>query len=329
MAMEIQQVDEHNPRESGTLDAVCQQVSRVIVGHASLIDRLLTALLCNGHVLIEGVPGLAKTLLVTTLAQALHATFHRVQFTPDLLPGDLIGTLIFNPKTGEFTPHKGPIFCNILLADEVNRSPAKVQSALLEAMQEHQVTIGDVCYRLDDPFMVLATQNPIEQEGTDPLPEAQVDRFLFKLKVTYPVRSDERTIIERMARSAPDLEIDPVLDCDDVSRLRRAVDDVYIDEKVVTYILDVVEATRSPACCGLDLADLIRYGASPRASIFLVMAARAHAMLRGRDYVVPQDIKQIGMDVLRHRVIVTYEAEAEGKTSEDIIQQIFDTVEVP
>jgi len=311
------------------LSRVRSEIQRIIVGQDQLVDRLLIALLCNGHVLIEGVPGLAKTLLVTTLARTLDASFNRIQFTPDLLPGDLIGTLIYNPGTGEFTPHKGPIFCNVILADEINRSPAKVQSALLEAMQEHQVSIGDECYALDEPFLVLATQNPIEQEGTYPLPEAQVDRFMFKLKITYPNRSEEREIVERMARSSPELDVSPVIGAADILALRKNVDGVFMDGKITEYILSIVDATRGPDNYGIEISDLIRYGASPRATIFLVMASRAHALLSGRGYVVPQDVKDIGMDVLRHRVIVTYEAEAEEKSAEDIVQEIFDNVEVP
>jgi MoxR-like ATPase len=311
------------------LSRVREEIRRVIVGQEELVERLLIALLCNGHVLIEGVPGLAKTLVVTTLACTLDVSFNRIQFTPDLLPGDLIGTLIYNPGTGEFKPHKGPIFCNIILADEINRSPAKVQSALLEAMQEHQVSIGDECYPLSEPFLVLATQNPIEQEGTYPLPEAQVDRFMFKLNVTYPNRDEEREIVQRMAKSSPVLDVSPVISPEDISALRGNVDKVFMDDKITEYILSIVDATRNPDSYGMEISDLIRYGASPRATIFLVMASKAHAMLSGRDYVIPQDVKDIGMDVLRHRVIITYEAEAEDKTSEDIVQQIFDTVEVP
>jgi MoxR-like ATPase len=294
-----------------------------------MVEGLLIALLTNNHVLIEGVPGLAKTLAVTTLARTIQANFRRIQFTPDLLPADLIGTLVYNPRTGEFTTRKGPIFANIILADEVNRAPAKVQSALLEAMQERQVTIGDESYPLEEPFMVLATQNPIEQEGTYPLPEAQVDRFMLKLKIDYPSKAEEREILHRMARSSPDLGVEAVLAPADVLRLRKLIDEIYMDPKVEEYIVDVVEATRYPARYKLDIAGWIRYGASPRATIYLALAARARAFLEGRGYVTPQDVKSVGLDVLRHRLIVSYEAEAEEKTSEDLVRLIFDSVEVP
>jgi MoxR-like ATPase len=285
--------------------------------------------LCNQHILIEGVPGLAKTLSVTTLARTIQASFQRIQFTPDLLPADLIGTLIYNPKTGEFATRKGPIFAHVILADEINRAPAKVQSALLEAMQERQVTISDKTHKLDDPFMVLATQNPIEQEGTYPLPEAQVDRFMLKLKITYPSKAEEHRILKRMARSAPKLDVEAVISPPDILRLRTLVDEIYMDEKIEEYIVNLVHATREPKEYKLDIEDLIRYGASPRATIYLTMASKAHAFLQGRAYVTPQDVKSIGMDVLRHRVIVSYEAEAEEKASEDIVKQVFDTVAVP
>jgi MoxR-like ATPase len=293
------------------------------------VDRLLLALLSNNHVLIEGVPGLAKTLAVTTAAKTIQASFRRIQFTPDLLPADLIGTLIYNPKTGDFTTRRGPIFANVILADEINRAPAKVQSALLEAMQERQVTIGDTSYRLEEPFLVLATQNPIEQEGTYPLPEAQVDRFMLKLKVGYPTKEQEHQILKRMGRANPDIQVNPVLTPADVVRLRTLVDEIYMDEKIEEYIVNLVEATRNPSAYKLEIGDLIRYGASPRATIFLAIGARAHALLDGRGYVTPQDVKSIGMDVLRHRLIISYEAEAEENTSEDLLRQIFDTVEVP
>ena len=329
MPVDVQQIAEKIQKEQALLSKLREAIGRVIVGQRYLSDRLLLALLSNQHVLIEGVPGLAKTLSVTTLAKTIHADFQRIQFTPDLLPADLLGTLIYNPKDGDFSTRKGPIFANIILADEINRAPAKVQSALLEAMQERQVTIGDESYPLPEPFMVLATQNPIEQEGTYPLPEAQVDRFMLKLKVTYPSKADEREILRRMARSAPDTEVEKVLDPADIVRLRSLIDEIYMDDKIEEYIVNVVEATRDPAAYGLDIADLLRYGASPRATIFLAMAAKAQAFVEGRGYVTPQDVKTIGPDVLRHRVIVSYEAEAEEKTSEDIVQQIFDTVEVP
>ena len=329
MTVDVKQIAERVENEAALLARLRQEIARVIVGQDQMIDRLLLALLSNNHVLIEGVPGLAKTLTVTTLARAVQVAFQRIQFTPDLLPADLIGTLIYNPKTGDFTTKKGPIFSNIILADEINRAPAKVQSALLEAMQERQVTIGDQSFRLEEPFMVLATQNPIEQEGTYPLPEAQVDRFMLKLKVTYPSKAEEHQILKRMARSSPQLDIEPVLTPPDIIRLRTLADDIYMDEKIEEYILNVVEATRNPAAYGLEMADLIRYGGSPRATIFLAMAAKAQALLEGRGYVTPQDVKSVGMDVLRHRVIVSYEAEAEEQTSEDLVQKIFDTVEVP
>ena len=329
MGVDVKQIGERVEKEGALLTRLRAEIANVIVGQGELIERLLLGLLCNHHILIEGVPGLAKTLSVTTLAKAIQASFHRIQFTPDLLPADLLGTLIYNPKTGEFTTRKGPIFANIILADEINRAPAKVQSALLEAMQERQVTIGDETFPLDEPFMVLATQNPIEQEGTYPLPEAQVDRFMLKLKVTYPSRDEERQILRRMARSAPKLDVQPLLAPPDVVRLRGLADEIFMDEKIEDYIVSLVVATRNPAEVGLDIASLIQYGASPRATIYLTMAAKAHALLQGRGYVTPQDVKTIGMDVLRHRVIVSYEAEAEEKTSEDLVQQIFDTVPVP
>jgi MoxR-like ATPase len=329
MPVDVKQIGEKAAQQGALLGRIRSQMGSVIVGQKSLVDRLLVALLCNQHVLIEGVPGLAKTLSVTTLARSIQASFQRIQFTPDLLPADLIGTLIYNPKDGDFTTRKGPIFANIILADEINRAPAKVQSALLEAMQERQVTIGDTTYPLEEPFMVLATQNPIEQEGTYPLPEAQVDRFMLKLKVTYPSKTEELEILRRMARSTPAIAVEPVLHPADILALRALTDEIYMDSKIEEYIVNLVEATRHPDQYGLPIGELIRYGASPRASIFLAIASRAQALLEGRGYVTPQDVKSVGMDVLRHRVIVTYEAEAEEKTSEDLIKQIFDTVEVP
>ena len=329
MAIDIKEIAGKVQSEGVLLAQLREEIGRVIVGQSYLVDRLLLALLANNHVLIEGVPGLAKTLSVTTLAKTVRASFQRIQFTPDLLPADLIGTLIYNPKTGGFTTKKGPIFANIILADEINRAPAKVQSALLEAMQERQVTIGEESFRLEEPFMVLATQNPIEQEGTYPLPEAQVDRFMLKLKVSYPTKAEEHQILKRMARSSPRLDVEPALEPDDIIRLRGLADEIYMDEKIEEYILNVVECTRHPERYGLDMNDLIRYGGSPRATIFLAMAARTQALIEGRGYVTPQDVKTVGMDVLRHRVIVSYEAEAEEKTSEDLVQQIFDSVEVP
>jgi MoxR-like ATPase len=329
MSIDVKKIGEKVEKESVLLSSVRSEIGKVIVGQEYMIERLVIGLLCNNHVLIEGVPGLAKTLAVTTLARAVHATFQRIQFTPDLLPADLIGTLIYNPRSGEFTTKKGPVFANIILADEINRAPAKVQSALLEAMQERQVTIGDESHSLDDPFMVLATQNPIEQEGTYPLPEAQVDRFMLKLKVTYPSKAEEKKILEKMASSHPVTDVEPVIRAEDIKRLRDLADEIYMDEKVEDYIIDIVQATRTPSEYGLDVAGLIQYGASPRATIFLAMASRAYALLQGRGFVTPQDVKSIGMDVLRHRVIVTYEAEAEEKTSEDVIKAVFDNVAVP
>jgi len=329
MAVDVKQIGERVEKEGALLGRIRSEIGKVIIGQGYLVDRLLAALLCNHHVLIEGVPGLAKTLSVTCLARTIQASFQRIQFTPDLLPADLIGTLIYNPKTGDFTTKKGPIFAHIILADEINRAPAKVQSALLEAMQERQVTIGEESYELEEPFMVLATQNPIEQEGTYPLPEAQVDRFMLKLKITYPKKNEEHQILKRMAKSSPKTDVEAVVAPPDILRLRELTDEIYMDEKIEDYIVNVVEATREPEKYKLDIRAMIRYGASPRATIYLAMASRAHAFLQGRGYVTPQDVKDIGMDVLRHRVIVTYEAEAEEKTSEDLVKQIFDTVEVP
>ncbi len=329
MHPDIAKMNERYRQESEVLQKVRDEVAKVIIGQEDLVEALLLALLCNGHVLIEGIPGLAKTLAVTTLAQTLHAGFNRIQFTPDLLPGDLIGTMMYNPKTNEFTPHMGPIFANIILADEINRSPAKVQSALLEAMQEHQVSIGDQTYKLDEPFLVLATQNPVEQEGTYHLPEAQVDRFMFKLDVVYPTKDEEHRILKRMGKTSVDLSVDAVVEIADINRLRGLVDEVFMDEKIEHYILDLVQATRDPAWFGLDCAELIRYGASPRASIFLAVASRGKAMLNGRGYVIPQDVKDVAPDILRHRVILSYEAAAEEKSAEDILKLILDTVEVP
>lgn len=329
MTVDVKRINEQVIEENRTLQRLRAEVQNVIVGQHDLIDRLLVGILCNGHILIEGVPGLAKTLTVTTLARTMQTSFQRIQFTPDLLPADLIGTLVYNPKTGEFTVRKGPVFHQVILADEINRAPAKVQSALLEAMQERQVTIGDTTFGLDEPFMVLATQNPIEQEGTYPLPEAQVDRFLLKVHVGYPTREEEHRILKRMAKSAADVKVDPVISPRDILRLRALSDEIYMDEKIEDYILDIVQATRSPQDFGLQIADLIRYGASPRATISLCMASRAHALIQGRGYVTPQDVKSIGPDALRHRVIVSYEAEAEEKTSDDVIRQIFNAVKVP
>ena len=327
--IDVREIGRRVEAEAAVLASVRREIGRVIVGQEALVDGLLLALLCNNHVLIEGVPGLAKTLSVTTLARAIQSSFRRLQFTPDLLPADLIGTMIYSPSDGGFSTKKGPIFANIVLADEINRAPAKVQSALLEAMQERQVTIGEETYPLEDPFLVLATQNPIEQEGTYPLPEAQVDRFMFKLRVGYPSKSQELEILRRMARSQVEYAIAPVLTPGDIVRLRTLADEVYMDAKIEEYIVDLIEATRRPADYGLKIGEWIRYGASPRATIYLAMASRAHAMLQGRGYVTPQDVKSVAQDVLRHRVMLTYEAEAEELTSEDIVQRVLDGVEVP
>src|SRR5438132_2372839 len=316
-------------KQRAALNPFFTEIEKVIVGQRTMIERLLIGLLTGGHVLLEGVPGLAKTLMVRTLAQALRLNFSRIQFTPDLLPADVIGTQIYNPRTGEFSIKKGPVFANLVLADEINRAPAKVQSALLEAMQEKQVTIGDTSYVLEQPFLVLATQNPIEQEGTYPLPEAQVDRFMLKLRITYPSKEEELAILNRMAAVEPDLTITPVLAPADISALRKTIDQIYMDDKIKRYIVDVVHATRKPGEHGLDIGPYIQYGASPRATIFLTRAAKGQAFLDRRGYVTPQDVKSIGYDVLRHRIIVTYEAEAEDITSENLLQRIFDHLKVP
>jgi len=326
----ITAINEKVRTESAFIQALTTEIEKVVVGQKYLVERLLIAILANGHILIEGVPGLAKTLSVKTLASVVSADFQRIQFTPDLLPADVLGTLVYNPKDGAFTTKKGPIFANIILADEINRAPAKVQSALLEAMQERQVTIGENTFKLDDPFLVLATQNPIEQEGTYQLPEAQTDRFMLKVNVTYPNIEEEHTILKRMAVTKQKTEVNAVINTEDIIRARSVVDEVYMDEKLEKYILDIVFATRDPQKYKLeDLASLIQYGASPRATINLTLAAKAHAFVQGRGYVTPQDVKSIGPDVLRHRVIVSYEAEAEEVTSEEIIKRVFDEVEVP
>jgi len=325
----IQQLNERIQRESGFIQAVLSEIGHVIVGQERLVNRLMVALLANGHILIEGVPGLAKTLAVRTLASTINVQFQRIQFTPDLLPADLIGTQIYNPRTGEFTPRPGPIFSNIVLADEINRAPAKVQSALLEAMEERQVTLGDQTHPLQDPFLVLATQNPIEQEGTYPLPEAQLDRFMLKVIVGYPTRVEEREIMERMAgeRPAPPA---PVIGPDAIRHARSVVTSIYVDDKIKEYILDIIFATRDPAASGMkDLAPLLEYGASPRATVNLIKAAKAHAFLRGRAYVTPEDVKQIAPDVMRHRLVVSFEAEAENVSPAHIIHQILSRVQVP
>jgi MoxR-like ATPase len=311
------------------LHPLFSEINKVIVGQKYLVERLVVGLLANGHLLLEGVPGLAKTLSVKSLAATLNVKFSRLQFTPDMLPADIIGTQIYNPQSGGFTTRKGPLFAHLILADEINRAPAKVQSALLEAMQERQVTIGDQTYRLEEPFLVLATQNPIEQEGTYPLPEAQVDRFMLKLKIGYPSRGEERQILDLMARTDNPPSARPVVEAAQVLHARQVLNDMYIDDKVKEYIVDIVCATRDPEAYKIDVKPLIQLGASPRATIALTLAGKAHAFLNGRGYVTPQDIKSIGMDVLRHRVAVTYEAEAEEKTSEHVIQKIFDELPVP
>jgi MoxR-like ATPase len=324
-----QEITEQVKQASQWIKPLQDEIARVLVGQKYLIDGLLTGLLTNGHILLEGVPGLAKTLAVKTLASCIHTGFQRIQFTPDLLPADLIGTLIYNPRTGEFTTKRGPLFSNLILADEINRAPAKVQSALLEAMQERQVTIGETTYPLADPFLVLATQNPLEQEGTYQLPEAQLDRFTLKLRVGYPTRAEERKILDLMATSTPDLKVLTITEPADIIHSRSIVNEIYIDSRVKDYIVDVVFATREPSAYKLKLDGLIRYGASPRATIALTLAARARAFIAGRGYVTPQDVKSVGPDVLRHRIIVSYEAEAEEKTSEQIIESIFAGLPVP
>ena len=325
----FRQINEMVEREARFVQSLDAEIRKAIIGQDRLVERALVALLADGHILLEGVPGLAKTLLVKTIGQAIQAGFSRIQFTPDLLPADLIGTRVYNPRTGEFSVQKGPVFSNLILADEVNRAPAKVQSALLEAMQEKQVTIGNDTFPLEAPFLVLATQNPIEQEGTYPLPEAQVDRFMLKVVVGYPERSEEREIIDRMTSGSPP-DVRPVVDSQYILNAREIVHQVYVDEKIKDYILNLVIATRDPSSAGLgDLANLISFGASPRAGIFLIMATRAYAFIKGRGYVVPDDVKQLAPDILRHRIITTFEAEAQDVTSEQIVQRILDNVEVP
>ena len=330
MAFDLTELNERIKRESSFIEDIKREISRVIVGQEKVIERLIIGLLCKGHILIEGVPGLAKTLMISTLSKIIRTTFRRIQFTPDLLPADLIGTLVYNQKSGEFETKKGPIFSNIILADEINRSPAKVQSALLEAMQERQVTIGDKTHKLEEPFLVLATQNPIEQEGTYPLPEAQIDRFMLKVLIGYPDKEEEMEIIRRMASTNGVPKANPVVSPEQILRARKVLDDIYVDEKIHRYIVDVVFATRKPAEYGLDdVADLIEYGASPRASIYLALAGKAKAFISGRGYVIPEDIKDVIHDVLRHRIILTFEAEAEEVTSDDIISRLLEKIEVP
>ena len=327
---DIKVIHDRIHEQSVFVEQLLSEAGKVIVGQKYMLERLLIGLLTNGHVLLEGVPGLAKTLAVKTMASTINAQFQRIQFTPDLLPADLTGTMIYHTASGEFIPKKGPIFANIILADEINRAPAKVQSALLEAMEERQVTIGGETFNLDDPFLVLATQNPIEQEGTYPLPEAQVDRFMLKLHITYPKKAEELDILNRMTGNEP-VTARQVVTTENIVEARSLVNQVYMDDKIKGYIIDLVFATRNPETHEdlKEIRDLIHYGASPRATIFLATAARAHAFLRRRGYVTPEDVKSIGMDVLRHRVIVTYEADAEDITSEQIIQRIFDCVEIP
>jgi MoxR-like ATPase len=328
LAEQITEINQRVKAESGFVEKLIGEVHRVIVGQKYMVERLLIGLLTRGHILLEGVPGLAKTLAVKTLSAAIDTRFQRIQFTPDLLPADLIGTLVFNPRDGSFYPRKGPIFTNILLADEINRAPAKVQSALLEAMQERQVTIGETTYPLEEPFLVLATQNPIEQEGTYPLPEAQIDRFMLKLKVDYPDIREERQILDLMVRDEP-IAVAKVVAPADILRVRGVVKEVYMDDRIKNYIVQLVFATRRPDDFKLDIKDLVQFGASPRATIFLAQSARAHAFVKGRGYVTPEDVKSVGLDVLRHRIILSYEAEAEEVTTESIISRVFDAVQVP
>ncbi|MCK9582494.1 MAG: MoxR family ATPase [Endomicrobiales bacterium] len=328
-AQEIREINEKVKKESVFVVALMAELGKVIVGQNYILEKLIIGLLSDGHILLEGVPGLAKTLAVKTLAGAIKTKFQRLQFTPDLLPADLTGTTIYSQHDGKFTVKKGPLFANFILADEINRAPAKVQSALLEAMQERQVTIGDTTFQLPDPFLVLATQNPIEQEGTYPLPEAQVDRFMLKLKITYPSKEEERQILERMT-SGDEIKINPITTPEEIKTAKHTVSQIYVDEKIKNYIVDLVHATRNPTEYKLNsLKPLIAFGASPRATINLTLASKAYAFIQGRGYVTPEDVKTIGLDVLRHRIILTYEAEAEEVTTEDIVKQIFDGVEVP
>jgi len=328
MQANIQEITKEVEKQSQITTRIIEEVGKIIVGQDYLIERLLIGLLSNGHILVEGVPGLAKTTAVNALAKTINTGFQRIQFTPDLLPADLIGTQIYEPKTGDFSIKKGPVFSNIILADEINRAPAKVQSALLEAMQERQITIGSSTFSLENPFLVMATQNPIEQEGTYPLPEAQVDRFMLKLKVNYPNKAEEKEIVKRVTAEKQN-EIQAVAEPSDILEIQKLVNRIYIDEKLQDYILEIIFATREPKVFGIEIEDLIQYGASPRASIYLNQAVKAYAFLQGRGYVVPQDIKTVGLDILRHRVILSYEAEAEDLSSDDIINKIFENIEVP
>jgi MoxR-like ATPase len=328
MHEEVQAIQERVQRESAVVEQLLSEVRKVIVGQRYLLDRMVIGLLAKGHLLLEGVPGLAKTLAVRTLASAVRGTFQRIQFTPDLLPADLTGTLVFNQKDGTFVPRKGPLFANFVLADEINRAPAKVQSALLEAMQERQVTLGDTSFPLPSPFLVLATQNPIEQEGTYPLPEAQVDRFMLKLRVDYPSPEEERQILDRMSGSE-EPTASAVVELADLERAREAMYAIYVDDRIKDYAVRLVQATRRPRDFKVDLEGLVQYGASPRATLYLIAASRAHAFLKGRGFVTPEDVKAIGHDVLRHRLILSFEAEAEAVTADELVQRVFDAVEVP
>ena len=328
MQRDVKAVQEWVQRESAVIEKTLTEVRKVIVGQRYMLERMMIGLLADGHLLLEGVPGLAKTLAVSTVAQVLRASFQRIQFTPDLLPADLTGTLIYNQKDGSFVPRKGPLFSNLVLADEINRAPAKVQSALLEAMQERQITIGDTTYSLPSPFLVLATQNPIEQEGTYPLPEAQVDRFMLKLKLGYPSAEEERQILDRMGTARPPVA-EAVTEINELMQAREAFHAIYVDDRIKDYAVSLVHATRAPSEHKLDLEGLLRYGASPRATLHLVAAARGHAFLRGRGFVTPEDVKAIGPDVLRHRLVLSFEAEAESVTPDEVIQRVFDAVEVP
>jgi MoxR-like ATPase len=329
MSATLKESNEDVQRAAAWVRTLRDEIGHVIVGQEHLVDRLLVGLLANGHVLLEGVPGLAKTLSVRTLASAIQAQFHRIQFTPDLLPADIIGTQIYNPQDGKYHATKGPVFANLVLADEINRAPAKVQSALLEAMQERQVTLGGETMPLPSPFLVLATENPIDQEGTYPLPEAQVDRFMFKVVIGYPTFEEERKILDKMAFTSPKNEVKPVIPLEEILHTRKLVDQVHVDDKIRDYIVHLVFSTRTPEKYKLDIKHLIQFGASPRATIYLTVAAKAWALLQGRGYVTPEDIKNIGPDVLRHRIILTYEAEAQAITSDDLIKKIFSTVPVP
>ena len=326
---QINELTEEIKTHSQPFQRIVGQVNQVLVGQEKLVHRMLVGLLANGHILIEGVPGLAKTTAVASLAKAINTGFQRLQFTPDLLPADLIGTQVYRPQDQTFVVQKGPIFSNLILADEINRAPAKVQSALLEAMQERQVTIGGETFKLDEPFLVMATQNPVEQEGTYQLPEAQTDRFMLKVVVDYPNRNEELEILRRMSKTRTEVDIQPVTSPDEIMKARELVDEIYVDGKVENYVVDLVMATRTPEAYGMNLKELIQFGGSPRATINLTLAAKANAFLAGRGYVVPQDVKDIALDVLRHRVAVTYEAEAEERTSESIVNEILDNVQVP